>query len=165
MYNIWWVPLIIGAVLTVAGLFLVVKNIGELGGGSFSYQGFEFKSSSGLIITVIGLATVIYAATKIYAATNLPLPPHIPYVNGNVLTTAGQDWFVQVTALQVRTNADSVVVQLTSKGFKAFVVETPKGEPLAYRVRIGPFQSRSEADSIKARIQKETEFAKAYSTQ
>jgi hypothetical protein len=153
----WLFVLIIGAGLIVFGLVSIAKTKGEPGESWLRFPGVEFKSSSPpLMIIVLGGVLIVYAAKEGNPLFTWPNSN----VNGIVSAPGGQGWFVQCAAMQVRTNAVSAVVQLSSKGFKAFVVEPPKGD-LFYRVYIGPFKSESEAVPIMARIQKDPEFAKA----
>jgi cell division septation protein DedD len=50
------------------------------------------------------------------------------------------------------------VKRLAGKGYPAYVVSPVKGEPAVYRVRVGKFKERREADSVAARLQKEEQF-------
>lgn len=68
------------------------------------------------------------------------------------------DWAVQVAALNGRAEADAVARGLTAKGYTAFVVTPGNGTPNVFRVRIGPFRTRGEADNMAARLEKEEQF-------
>jgi cell division septation protein DedD len=70
----------------------------------------------------------------------------------------GQGYAVQIAALNVRTEAEAIARRLTSKGYAAYVVAPPSGTPAVYRVRVGKFPSRREAESIAARLKKEEQF-------
>ncbi len=65
------------------------------------------------------------------------------------------DWVVQVAALNVRSEADEVARRYSSKGYAAFVVSSGTGPRSVFRVRIGPFVTRGEADAIAARLKRE----------
>jgi DedD protein len=71
---------------------------------------------------------------------------------------ATQAFAVQIAALNVRSEADAMAKRLSSKGYAAFVLPPAHGTPAVYRVRIGPFTTRREADSVAARLQKEEQF-------
>jgi DedD protein len=71
---------------------------------------------------------------------------------------ASQDFAVQIAALNVRSEADAMAKRLSSKGYSAFVLTPANGTPPVYRVRIGPFKTRREADTVAARLQKEEQF-------
>ena len=42
--------------------------------------------------------------------------------------------------------------------FQLYVVAPPNGTPSVYRVRVGSFRTRREADSLAAKLQKEERF-------
>jgi cell division septation protein DedD len=63
-----------------------------------------------------------------------------------------------VAALREANEADTIVKRLAGKGYPAYVVAPAKGAPSVYRVRVGKFKERSEADTVAARLQKEEQF-------
>jgi DedD protein len=65
---------------------------------------------------------------------------------------------VQIAALNVRSEADAMAKRLSSKGYAAFVLPPATGTPAVYRVRIGPFNTKREADSVAVKLQKEEQF-------
>ena len=65
---------------------------------------------------------------------------------------------MQIAALNVRTEAEAIAKRLTSKGYAAYVLAPPSGTPAVYRVRVGKFPTRREAESIAARLKKEEQF-------
>jgi cell division septation protein DedD len=71
---------------------------------------------------------------------------------------AGQGFAVQIAALNVRSEADAIARRLSSKGYAAYVLPPADGTPSVYRVRIGKFPTRREAETIAARLQKEEQF-------
>ena len=70
----------------------------------------------------------------------------------------GAGFAIQVAALQKRDEADVIAKRLAGKGYPAYVVTPTKGAPSVYRVRVGKFKDRSEADTVAARLQKEEQF-------
>ena len=60
--------------------------------------------------------------------------------------------------MRERGEADAIVKRLAAKGYPAYVVAPAKGAPEVYRVRIGKFKERREADTVAARLQKEEQF-------
>jgi DedD protein len=84
-------------------------------------------------------------APKPAAETNRPEP-------------AGQGFAVQIAALNVRSEADAIARRLSSKGYAAYVLSPAGGTPSVYRVRVGKFPTRREAETIAARLQKEEQF-------
>jgi DedD protein len=71
---------------------------------------------------------------------------------------AGDGFAVQIAALNVRSEADAIAKRLSSKGYSAYVMSPANGTPSVYRVRVGKFPTRREAESIAARLQKEEQF-------
>jgi cell division septation protein DedD len=70
----------------------------------------------------------------------------------------GTGFSIQVAALGKREEADAVVKRLSGKGYPAYVVNPTKGTPSMFRVRVGKFKERREADTVAARLQKEEQF-------
>ena len=46
----------------------------------------------------------------------------------------------------------------SSKGYSAYVLTPAKGAPSVYRVRVGKFKTRREAEAMATRLQKEEQF-------
>jgi cell division septation protein DedD len=65
---------------------------------------------------------------------------------------------IQVAALRLRGEADSIVARLATKGYPAYVVAPAKGTPTMFRVRVGKYKDRHEADTVAAKLQKEEQF-------
>ena len=70
----------------------------------------------------------------------------------------GTGFAIQVAALRKRDEAEVIVKRLAAKGYPAYVVAPTKGEPSVFRVRVGKFKDRGEADTVAARLQKEEQF-------
>ena len=72
---------------------------------------------------------------------------------------AGSGYAVQVAALRAHGEADAIAKRLSGKGYPAYVMSPAAGAPAAvYRVRVGKFSSRREADQVAARLEKEEQF-------
>jgi cell division septation protein DedD len=70
---------------------------------------------------------------------------------------AGDGFVVQVAAVREHGEADTIARRLSTKGYPAFVT-TPAGVAQIFRVRVGKYQDRREAESIAARLEKEEQF-------
>ena len=70
---------------------------------------------------------------------------------------AGSGYAVQIAALNVRSEAEAIARRLGAKGYTAYVVAPASGTSM-YRVRVGKFSTRVEADSVAAKLQKEEQF-------
>ena len=70
---------------------------------------------------------------------------------------ARSGYAVQVAAVNVRGEADTIVKRLTGKGYAAYV-EVPKGSVSTFRVRVGTFRTRREAQVVADKLKKEEKF-------
>jgi cell division septation protein DedD len=90
-----------------------------------------------------------------------PAPPPTPAPAPAVTAKpepAGNGFAIQVAALREPGEADAIVKRLAGKGYPAYVVTPQKGTAPIYRVRVGKFKERREADTVAARLQKEEQF-------
>ena len=69
----------------------------------------------------------------------------------------GDGYVVQVAAVPEH-DADTIAKRLTSKGYGVFVVAPGTAAPALYRVRVGRFKTRREAEVVASRLQKEEQF-------
>jgi DedD protein len=75
--------------------------------------------------------------------------------------TAGRPgtWAVQVIATRDRDMATSIVKRLAGRGYPAFLVAPPAGAgPAYYKVHVGRYTDRGEAQQVSLRIKKEEQF-------
>jgi cell division septation protein DedD len=70
----------------------------------------------------------------------------------------GTGYAVQIAALNIRSEADAIAKRLAAKGYAAYVLSPAAGTPQIYRVRIGKFGSRREAETIATKLEKEEQF-------
>lgn len=89
-------------------------------------------------------------------ATALPAPPPRPVASAR----ASRDtWVVQIVALRDRGTASSIVQRLSGKGYPAFVVNPAAGAPApVFKVQVGRYADRDEAEQVKRRLEKEEQF-------
>lgn len=85
-------------------------------------------------------------------ASAQPAPAAAARASTPPTTKPGPGWYVQVAAFKSRENADRQVSQLKAKGYSAIVQSDPGS---LFRVRIGPFQERGEANATAERLQRE----------
>ena len=71
---------------------------------------------------------------------------------------AGKGFVVQVAALNDRRQADAIAGRLSRKGYPSFVTTAGAGPSRMFRVRVGKYPERSDAQSIAARLEKEEQF-------
>jgi len=68
-------------------------------------------------------------------------------------------WAVQVQALRDRDAATRVVQRLRRKGYPAFVVAPTAGAPTQlFRIQVGRYNDRTEAEQVGSRLKKEEQF-------
>lgn len=72
---------------------------------------------------------------------------------------AGSGWVAQIGAYNDAATADRIAATLKRSGFPAFVLAPAAGSPTkTYRVRVGPYGARTEAEAIAGRLQREHQF-------
>jgi cell division septation protein DedD len=71
--------------------------------------------------------------------------------------TVRDGYAVQVAAVNARSEADSIAKRLSAKGYSAYV-EDPRGTQKMFRVRVGTFKSRSDAQTVADKLKKEEKF-------
>jgi cell division septation protein DedD len=92
------------------------------------------------------------------AASPPPAAPAVADAPAAPSEPAGAGFAIQVAALRQRAEADTVARGLSSKGYPAYVLSPDAGAPPVFRVRVGKFKDRREAESVAARLQKEEQF-------
>jgi cell division septation protein DedD len=87
-------------------------------------------------------------------------PAAAPSVSKAVNTGApkGDGFVVQVASLRSRTEADAIAQRLSSKGFPSFVTTPGASGPRVFRVRVGKYPDRKEAETVARRLEKEEQF-------
>jgi hypothetical protein len=94
------------------------------------------------------------APARAAASDPAPVPP-TPAAQG---ARPGM-WAVQVQALRDRDAAAQVVQRLRGKGYPAFVVAPTAGAPTQlFRIQVGRYNDRTEAQQVEARLKKEEQF-------
>jgi len=81
-------------------------------------------------------------------AVTVPLPA----------ASAGDGYAIQVAAPLDQGDANAMARRLSSKGYSAFVLPLTETTPMRYRVRVGKFKTKHEAEAVAARLQKEEQF-------
>jgi cell division septation protein DedD len=71
---------------------------------------------------------------------------------------AGLGFAIQVAALRDGDEADAVARRLSDRGYPAYVLAPAPGAPAVFRVRVGKYPERREAENVAARLEKEEQF-------
>jgi DedD protein len=93
-----------------------------------------------------------------------PTPPPPDQVPATAALTSsdpsGPGFAVQVAISKDRREADTLAKDLIAKGYPAFVMDPAKGAPAGiYRVRVGKYKNRKDAEEIAARLKTAEQFA------
>ena len=89
------------------------------------------------------------AAPPVAAEEPPPAPP----------AAAAEGWVIQVAALRDRDAALAIVRRLSDRKYPAFLLEPAPGAPApVYRVRVGRYAERAEAEQISRRLEREEQF-------
>jgi len=87
------------------------------------------------------------------ASTPAPVVTAVPgTTKKTVPAAAGDSWVVQVVSLSNRANALALRDRLRKGGFATQVEQVLVGGETRYRVRVGPFLARDEAERVRAQI-------------
>lgn len=68
-------------------------------------------------------------------------------------------WAVQLGSFASEANAERLTTQLKARGYKAFVSRLDSGSRTRYRVRVGPEEDRSRAESLADRLRRDGQAA------
>lgn len=98
------------------------------------------------------------AVAPLPSAPPAPPPPAVSDADAASSEPAGDGFAVQIAALNVRSEAEAIVKRLASKGYTAYVLAPSTGTPLVFRVRVGKFPTRREAETVAAKLKKEEQF-------
>ncbi len=98
------------------------------------------------------------AVTPPAAKASAPEPAATAAGAGLRAEPPGPGYAVQVVALRDRAKAEAVARRLASKGHRAYLVAPGGRGGAMYRVVVGKFKSRQEAEQVKRRIEKEEQF-------
>ena len=91
-------------------------------------------------------------------AASAPAPKAAPAAPSVATEPAGDGFAIQVAALAKREEAEIIVRRLGQKGYSAYLMAPAAGAASEYRVRVGKFKERREAESVSTRLQKEEQF-------
>jgi DedD protein len=108
------------------------------------------------------------AAATPPTAANPPAPPEAartvttppaPVATTEPAKPAGGKWTVQVAALKQRSEAETIARRLQTKGYLAYVVSPGgAGGVQMFRVRVGSYTDRAEAERVMRRLAQEEQF-------
>ena len=88
-----------------------------------------------------------------------PAPPSVTPAPAAGVGVTGAGFVVQVAALRDRSEADAIVKRLAGKGYQAFVVNPVPGKPPVYKVQVGRFAERGDAEKTAARLKSQEQYS------
>jgi cell division septation protein DedD len=97
------------------------------------------------------------------AAARVP-PARSPQTQSAKTTNLDKKWSVQISAVPAKETADSLVQQLKAKGFDSYLVQTDVKGQTYYRVRVGHFDAREEAEALRQSLARQESYRDAYLT-
>ncbi len=101
-------------------------------------------------------------AQPVASATAKTTPPPVAAKPATPAATAPPSrsgaWVIQVNALTNRGAADAMARRLSGKGYPAFVLAPASGAPVVYRVQVGRYTDRREAEQVARRLEKEEQL-------
>jgi DedD protein len=71
---------------------------------------------------------------------------------------SGSGFVLQISALKEEGDAEAMARRLTAKGYSAYVLKPAAGTPAFYRVRVGKFKTRHEAETVATKLNKEEQL-------
>jgi cell division septation protein DedD len=94
-------------------------------------------------------------------ASAAPPPPASQASAGRAEAASGGRpgaWIVQVVSLQDRAAAAAIAKRLAGKGYPAFVLDPASGGPRIYRVQVGGYADKNDAEQASRRLEKDEQF-------
>jgi DedD protein len=88
----------------------------------------------------------------------VPAPPAKPEPAAPQMTARAGTWIVQVVSLQDRAAASGIARRLSAKGYPAFVLDPAAGGPRIYRVQVGGYTDKNEAEQASRRLERDEQF-------
>lgn len=88
----------------------------------------------------------------------------IPTSRATASANSGKKWSVQISAAPAKDVADSLAQRLIAKGYNGYVSQAEVKGQTYYRVRVGPFDAREEAESARQSLARQENYRDAYLT-
>jgi len=104
------------------------------------------------------------ASAKVETKTGATKPNPAPPSHHVESREPGKAWYVQVNAFPDAKSGQIWVDRLKNKGYNAYLTEGRNQGKLWYRVRVGQYGSRDEAEKIAEILKTQENFSKAFAT-
>ena len=171
-----WTRGIVSAALFAAGAVIIFylglftnKNIQERASGAsekfLPRVTIAQPTASAQAGIVAGPQNVSLTRTAGKIANNAPPIPAKPDVDNSASASdVGKKWSVQISAVATKAVADSLVERLKGDGYDGHVVTAEVRGQTYYRVRVGRFDARVEAESVRQSLARQEGYGGAYIT-
>jgi cell division septation protein DedD len=93
-----------------------------------------------------------------------PSTPAKKSAQSSVRSTPGKKWSVQISAAPAKDIADTLVQRLKAKGYDGYTVQAQVKGQTFYRVRVGNFDARDQAESVRETLARKEGYRDAYLT-
>lgn len=100
-------------------------------------------------------AKPVLEESGVQAAGSVPAAPQKSVAKTLSPGTVTGNFQVQVAAYQERARAEALAGRLRQKGYRALIADEADGGRTLYKVRIGGYMDRAEADAAKTRLARE----------
>ena len=87
-----------------------------------------------------------------------------PIAHSTESANSNKKWSVQISAAPAKDVADSLVQRLKAKGYDSYLVQAEVKGQTYYRVRVGHFAARDQAESVRQSLVHQEEYRDAYIT-
>jgi len=88
----------------------------------------------------------------------------IPIAHPSESANLSKNWSVQISASPAKDIADTLIQQLKAKGYDGYMVQAEVKGQTYYRVRVGHFNAREEAESVRQSLAQQEGYRDAYLT-
>jgi cell division septation protein DedD len=87
-----------------------------------------------------------------------------PMADSSGSANLSKNWSVQISATPAKNIADTLIQQLKAKGYDGYMVQAEVKGQTYYRVRVGHFNAREEAESVRQSLARQEGYRDAYLT-
>jgi hypothetical protein len=108
---------------------------------------------------------VRFAAKKASGANKIGVQAKtVPIDHSAVSTNLSKKWSVQISAVPAKDTADTLIQQLKAKGYDGYLVQAEVKGQTYYRVRVGHFDARENAEAVRQSLASQEGYRDAYLT-
>jgi cell division septation protein DedD len=110
------------------------------------------------------------AAKSAFATDDAGVPTVVESAKASPITLSAEEsnlskkWSVQISAVPIKSIADTLVQRLIANGYDGYVVQAEVKGQTYYRVRVGRFGKRDEAESMRQSLAHQEGYRDAYLT-